>query len=83
MRLPAISRRDQGTRLPAIPCRDQQMRPILRRDHSRRTTRQNSRELRNITQFTSITDTMTIRRNTSITYITLIPSDMNLTRWRT
>jgi len=79
MRLPVISRRDQGTR------------PILRLDNRRRTIRQDSRERRNIIRLTSLTGTtiilcstsltgiMTILWNTSLSDIILIPRDMNFT----
>ena len=42
-------------------------RPLLRRDNSRRSTRQDSRELRNIIHLMGLTGTLSIPHNTSPT----------------
>jgi hypothetical protein len=66
-------------RLGTLPRRDQGMRPLLRRDNRRRTTRQDSRELRNSIHLMGLTGTMDIPRNISLTGIRPIPWNTSLT----
>ena len=53
------------------------------RSHNRHTTRQNSRELRNIIHLTSLTDIMPIPRNTNLTDTMPIPRNTSFTQRRT